>query len=576
MSASLTPSPVMQFFDNAGNPLSGGKLYTYAAGTSTPLATYTDQGGATPNANPVVLNTRGEANIWLGTSLYKFTLKDSTDVLIWTADNIGGVATAGSLAASSGSSLVGFIASGTGAVARTVQSKLRDILSVTDFGAKGDGTTNDTVAIQACIDAAHATFSDVYFPAGNYKLLANPLTIYSSMRLFGTGGHLGCLLRQFTANVAIFTYTYGEDIEIDHLSFFTGNVTGVFGIKQTDLTNFTSNSHIHHCHFYADLNTCVSGNFLGCEFGPKNTFGYYGTVGASHTHITSTGTVSATTNLNYIHGNRFFQSKGAGSGTTFDRGFMLVVENNDYEQNSVCPLNCFGTEINVIRGNWFEANNFTSEITMANSSGGSPQPNIINVVESNFWHPAAAVTNLIQYSGAGTVSFTNNYATTMTGKTVTNSSDGFVGNFFNNNLSGYAGSLVDQMNLGALNDSGGGLQATISPLAGIKFNGRNSAKQGAVVAAANNLVLGTDGNYFQISGSTQINRIDATSWQGGSVITLKFNATPVVKTNFGNSGVYKEIFLAGTADFSATTRDLLTLQYDITDGCWYEQSRSVN
>lgn len=88
MTASLIPTPVMQFLDADGNPLVGGKVYTYAAGTSTPLATYTDYGGATPNANPVILNSRGEASIWFGTAAYKLELYTAATVLIWTADNV--------------------------------------------------------------------------------------------------------------------------------------------------------------------------------------------------------------------------------------------------------------------------------------------------------------------------------------------------------------------------------------------------------------------------------------------------------------------------------------------------------
>ena len=63
--ARLAPFFKQQFFDNDGAPLAGGKVYSYTAGTSTPLATYTDQGGATPNANPVILDANGEANIWV-------------------------------------------------------------------------------------------------------------------------------------------------------------------------------------------------------------------------------------------------------------------------------------------------------------------------------------------------------------------------------------------------------------------------------------------------------------------------------------------------------------------------------
>jgi hypothetical protein len=86
----LAPTPKLQFFDLNGAPLSGGKLYTYAAGTTTPLASYTDFTGNIANTNPIILDSRGEANVWLSAAIYKFALYDSTNVLIWTVDNING------------------------------------------------------------------------------------------------------------------------------------------------------------------------------------------------------------------------------------------------------------------------------------------------------------------------------------------------------------------------------------------------------------------------------------------------------------------------------------------------------
>ena len=86
--AVVTPTPKTQFLDAAGVPLAGGKLYTYVAGTTTPQATYTDSTGSTPNSNPVVLDSRGEANVWLGEATYKFKLTDANDVEIWTVDYI--------------------------------------------------------------------------------------------------------------------------------------------------------------------------------------------------------------------------------------------------------------------------------------------------------------------------------------------------------------------------------------------------------------------------------------------------------------------------------------------------------
>jgi hypothetical protein len=86
--AVLSPSAKMAFIDAAGEPLVAGKLYTYIAGTTTLQATYTDSSGAQANTNPVILDSRGEANVWLGGAVYKFVLKDADDALIWSVDNI--------------------------------------------------------------------------------------------------------------------------------------------------------------------------------------------------------------------------------------------------------------------------------------------------------------------------------------------------------------------------------------------------------------------------------------------------------------------------------------------------------
>jgi hypothetical protein len=95
MGVKLSPfGPKPAFFDSNGDPLNDGKLYFYAAGSTTPRDTYTDSGGGTANANPVELNPRGEPDneIWFTEGLsYKATLKTSADATIWTVDNISGI-----------------------------------------------------------------------------------------------------------------------------------------------------------------------------------------------------------------------------------------------------------------------------------------------------------------------------------------------------------------------------------------------------------------------------------------------------------------------------------------------------
>lgn len=82
-------SPKFRAFDSNGDPLAGGLLYSYAAGTTTPLATYTTKAGSVANANPVVLDANGEADVWTTPGVdYKFVLKNSVLVIQWTVDNV--------------------------------------------------------------------------------------------------------------------------------------------------------------------------------------------------------------------------------------------------------------------------------------------------------------------------------------------------------------------------------------------------------------------------------------------------------------------------------------------------------
>lgn len=156
----LTKIP-QQFFDNLGNPLVGGTLYAYLAGTSTPTNMFSDDTGTVAGTS-VVLDSRGEPTtfklIWIDSSKnYKFILKDSTGTTIWTIDDISGDDTADA-------SMVTYTPAGSGAVQTTVQAKLRETVSVKDFGAVGDGVADDTVALQN----AFAAHNQLFFPEGTY------------------------------------------------------------------------------------------------------------------------------------------------------------------------------------------------------------------------------------------------------------------------------------------------------------------------------------------------------------------------------------------------------------------------
>ena len=281
-----------QFFDNSGNVLTGGKIYTYSAGTTTDQATYTNSTGVTFHSNPIILDASGRVpggEIWLADAVsYKFVIEDSNNVLIGTYDNIIGInsnflnysvqeetqtatqgqtvftlatityslgtnslnvfvngskqisginyaetdsttvtfasglnvgdvvdfTTAASLSSGvasastttfvgtkgqigvvqdianpTGSDWLGFQQSGTGATSSgySVQDKLRQTVSVKDFGATGDGTTDDTASIQAALNSTfNAGGGTVFVPAGTYKTSA-PLIVRTNTVLEGVG-----------------------------------------------------------------------------------------------------------------------------------------------------------------------------------------------------------------------------------------------------------------------------------------------------------------------------------------------------------------------------------------------------
>ena len=194
------PSSAVQFVDANGLPLAGGKLYTCMAGLScpgNPQATYTDSTASVQNANPIILDSAGRAQIWIGSQAYRLVLQDANGVQQWTQDNVEDttlyfvnyVKTAGT------ATLITYTAPGPDTVQQTVAQKLANVISVMDYGAKCDATTSDgttgtddLAVIQKALD--DNPMATIQFPNGAICKLSGTLILSSQSPLRNFGGTL--------------------------------------------------------------------------------------------------------------------------------------------------------------------------------------------------------------------------------------------------------------------------------------------------------------------------------------------------------------------------------------------------
>lgn len=196
------PFPIITDID--GQPLEDGYIWIGAANLppiGNPIAVYWDAALTQPAALPV--RTRGGYPVNAGTparlyvgSDYSILVQNKNGSTIYSApaatERYSGVVVEIS------STDVSFLQAGTGAVTRTAQSKMRDVVSVRDFGAVGDGVADDTAAIQNAINSGS---KNVYLPAGTYRI-TSPLTMAGGVSLIGAN-KTGTIIFKSTSTVGV-------------------------------------------------------------------------------------------------------------------------------------------------------------------------------------------------------------------------------------------------------------------------------------------------------------------------------------------------------------------------------------
>ena len=200
--ATISPVIKFQFLDENGDPLALGTVTTYAAGTTTPKVTYTTEAGTTTNANPIVLDASGRADIFLTDGeAYKFILKDALATTEWTVDNI---TAAGSMmyqdaaaVAITGGTIAGVTI--TGSVFSGTATNVTGVVAIAN-GGTGEATA--PLALAALGAAASGANTDI-------TSLASTTTI-SSTRI----GYLNIPSNPQTAAYIVHDWDAGECIDI--------------------------------------------------------------------------------------------------------------------------------------------------------------------------------------------------------------------------------------------------------------------------------------------------------------------------------------------------------------------------
>jgi hypothetical protein len=458
MVASQLPQGKIQFLDANGDPLENGTVTFYVPSSTTPKTTWQDAGKSIMNTNPVVLNARGEALIY-GRGAYRMILKDALGNTIYDVNTYAPISSA--LATAQGDLLYAdsnlewqvlapgsdgavLTSGGAGADPYWGGTSGIDWINVKDYGATGDGTTDDTAAIQAAIAVAIDQNRVIYFPKGTYiitQIVWNPPGYARMPNWIGDGPTVSVLKRK-TGSAFDSMVILGSSAST---FFLLCSITGIgFDGRDKATTNKAVEafnwirSSMQDCKFINAVEGFYSNGGIDVEvvncIADSNTRGikfetFASMAGNSYPNLIKIQNCGIYTN--------------SGWGIWFDSGRFCTVENNDIEGNgTVADGNSGGVRMGaligaeggtlptiggIIENNWFEANaGGASVVCLAGRNAMSNNLYIANPDASYdiYLDTCAYVISNETFNSAKTYNIFEN-ANTLTGNAINNCSSGF-------------------------------------------------------------------------------------------------------------------------------------------------------
>lgn len=273
-----------------------------------------------------------------------------------------------------------FLQTGNDAIGRTIESKLRDCLSVKDFGAVGNGTANDTTAVQAALTAALAQGRALYIPGGTYKITSGLSIDFASstgaddlrLSVFGDGSASSVLY--FTAaSGALLTIQGGTgggveaNIKLADLYLKGASNVGTGLLIDNIAGLYLDNLRIRYFQYGIDATDWLSSNLLNCEirwnkrnlraqytnFSRPNALNCYGTrIGNSYEYGVH---IIGGSNFNFFGGT--IEGNGMDTGVAASGRWGIKLEEMGVEGGQVCNVS----------GTYFENNDGTADIWLAQS-----------------------------------------------------------------------------------------------------------------------------------------------------------------------------------------------------------------